>query len=227
MQRATGGETNEDSVLAFTIGGGNGAVNVPDDLFLHGNAGDDDMSLVDVTVEDEARIWLEAGRDEIMIAESNFMDDLFVFGHAGNDDVQIVNTMFGDNLTIYTHGDDDRVTLLEVTARNNVLINTGGGEDQIDIGVGAFRGSDVGVTARNLTVYGGVDRDEVDIRDSVIMDRIFVSLGSGNDRLILLNNTANRAFLYGNAGDDAINADFQFANNFSRLVWSSFEIFIV
>ena len=81
-----------------------------------------------------------------------------------------------------------------------------------------------------MFLASGSSGDEVEIRGSDFAERLLVRLRRDDDRLLVVNNTADRASLHGNsqAGQgDAINADVQFANNSNELVLKRFEVFIV
>ena len=216
---------------------GNGGLYVPDDLFIRTNAGSDEVRLDDIHVEDMTKIWLETGNDGLEINSGEFDRDLFVFGQNGVDQMEIVDVTVEGRLYVKSHRGDDVIGLSEVYVSNQADVNTGDGADEVVIGPNLDCGDcpGVGVQARNLFIQTGNGEDELELRDSDVSNRLLVLMGNGNDRVTARDNSANQAWLNGNApfqlvnGEgDAINADVQFTNTFNQLkLFDSFEIFVV
>jgi len=195
---------------------------VPDQLLLRTNDGNDRAILNRVQVRDDAFIDLGNGHDYLwmyggLVGGSQFSpdNDLNVFGGAGNDYAGISATYVRDDLYMNMGIGDDRIALANMSVGDDAWLYGVDGNDLVTLSHVSVRD--------NLTIDTGAGKDTVFL-SFVQADELYTSMGSGDGDYLRVDNThANTAKLNGGLGV-ADNIDLLAGNVFGVLGVSDFEL---
>ncbi|QDT02966.1 hypothetical protein K227x_13450 [Rubripirellula lacrimiformis] len=178
-------------------------------------AGDNDMTLNDVEVGQDLRVYTSRGNDDLQINGGSVGDDLYVSTARGIDNIGMFNVDVGDNINIDTGSDNDVVNLSNVTADDVVVVGNSG-DDQLslinvaaadDVFVDGGTGDDTimatDVTSRDMWLYGSRGGDRI-IVSGTINNFLRVEGGRGNDIVTLRNIWLASGRIAGGSGTDVI-----------------------
>jgi hypothetical protein len=164
-------------------------------------SGDNNLEIKGITVRNNATITAGAGDNTMNIrgtfgTKSPFTTlphgDLTIQAGGGNDLVEVHDGSVLHDLNIKLGGGQsgaDVVDVLTMKVGHNLTIHSGGGDADGYNGIGI---KDVRV-GDDLTIEGGIANDFVGINNATVADRVFATLGHGDDTVSLTGVTARGA----------------------------------
>jgi hypothetical protein len=164
-------------------------------------SGDNNLEIKGITVRNNATITAGAGDNTMNIrgtfgTKSPFTTfphgDLTIQAGGGNDLVEVHDGSVMHDLSIKLGGGQSGVDVVDVISMkvsHNLNIHSGGGDadGHNAIGVGDVR------VGHDLNVEGGIGEDFLGINNATVADRVFATLGHGDDTLALAGVTARGA----------------------------------
>jgi hypothetical protein len=130
--------------------------------------------------------------------------NLTIQAGGGDDQLEVHNGRVYNDLNIKLGGGQSRLDTTDLVAMNvrqNLNIHSGGGRDMNLVSV---QGVHVG---HDLNIEGGIAKDIVSIGNTTVADRLFATLGHGDDFLSVEGVTAATAVLDGNVDVDTFHAE--------------------
>ncbi len=198
------GQVRVRGLNGTTVNGQSGFVTrtISDDLDIQMLGGNDRVDINGLRVigqfHSDVSINMGSGSDNLSIINGtgNAPDvrrNLVINLGSGHDDMFLQNLDVGNNLSVVGGADNDDMSLLAVDVANELSMRGDAGRDDLLLR---------SVTAEDMFLFGGWDKDEVEIRDSDADDQMFVDLGAHDDVLRLFGNDAARPDFRGGSGSD-------------------------
>ena len=208
-------------------------------ISINGAAGNDLISVSEVTLQDNSNIEITSGEgaDTISVAGITFdgANSFKISADEGNDEISFSDTAINNDVEIAAGADDDKISVENVSQAANLNLTADEGNDEILINnltktngalnVSAGEGNDtisvdtVEVTDTNAFNIGGGAGDDsisvINVTQSGGGNSFGVSGGAGNDTISLEKFEINNGVweVSGNDGDDIISLNEIVANN--------------
>ncbi len=140
-------------------------------------------------VPDDLRIYMNGGDDEVDIRSTNVGDDLYLYTHGGADDVRLSSVVASDRMYVYTssrfNDGADSVEFYHAHAYGSWQVGTGVGDDSVEFNA-------MNRAHGNLTVNTGNGDDQVYVTDTSVWyahletkGDFDVSTGRGDDYVFI------------------------------------------
>jgi len=177
-------------------------------------SGNNNLEIKGITVRNNATITAGAGDNTMDIrgtfgTKSPFTTlphgDLTIQAGGGDEHVQLHDGSVLHDANIKLGGGQsglDFVGLVNMNVHHNLNIHSGGGRDFNGVAVWGVK------VGHDLNIEGGIAKDVVTIGDTTVADRVFATLGHGNDYLAVEGVTARGAqsVFDGNVDDDTFHS---------------------
>lgn len=209
------------------------------DLILNMGDGADAVEIDGVTVNIKLKVDGGFGTqaDQVKVNDTrvigaglgDFTPRIEIDTNGGNDFVRLVDSVFNGLADIDTGAENDTLEMTNVAVETlgDLKINTQAGNDFVKL--------DQVIVRDDLELKAGNGDDQVQILRSTVADILDVELGAGNDLLLLFGNSAKKADLDGQTGQDKLTLSLQInlpvglpaqtaLNQFATLVQNGFEV---
>ena len=243
-------EWNSTQIRVFgsdqtTVNGSNGGsvFTVSDDIRVNLNGGNDALFIRDLELDGSTHADLiingDAGQDEITIENVDVRRDVSVRGGSLSDRIT-VDRVSARDIAVRGDSGNDNLFVADSTVRQDLLVRAGSGNDDMRVFDTSIRrtfrwfgdsGENatlfINVNTDNMYIYGGADRDRVNLAGgNRIRDGLFANMGAGDDDLWISDQDTMPAwhYLHGGDGSDRFKGNGLFGlgpwqNNYSFERW--------
>ncbi len=179
-------------------------------ISINGAAGNDLISVSEVTLQDNSNIEITGGEgdDSISVASITFdkANSFKISANAGNDEISLSDTAINNDVEIAAGADDDKISVQNVSQAANLNIISDEGNDEILI-------SNFTKTDGALTVSAGEGNDTISVDTVTVTDAGEFNIGgdAGEDLISVTNVTqsggGNSFSVSGGEGNDTISLE--------------------